>query len=306
MHEYLIERLSSSNLYHLQTLYKASFGKFVSLALLQKKYDTKTFGAEWIGYLALTHDRKPAAYYGIIPCHFKINGSIQLAAQSADTMTHPAHRQKGLFVALAKKTYALAQAENIQFVFGFPNQQSYPGFVKLGWEFLPRPMQFFILKGSAFPLAALCMKIPGIKSLYYKITEALLSHNTPMSISTDEIGVLRDEKFIRYKKGYSRTLHIRQHKAEGWIKNDGALKVGYIMIKHEISPVEMKDLLTSVAKKLGCGTIVLMTNENSQLYKIVSKISQPQPGLPIGFFNLTGTNLDLSNATFEYCDIDIF
>jgi hypothetical protein len=117
---------------------------------------------------------------------------------------------------------------------------------------------------------------------------------------------LRDGNFLHYKKGYSTTFKVEWPKAEGWMKNDGVLKVGYIHLKQKTSSEELKKYLTSTAKKLGCRNIILMTSEESELYKVVSKVSPPLAGLPIGFYNLTDRNLDFSQARFEYCDIDIF
>jgi hypothetical protein len=303
-HEYRIERLSPENLYHLKALYKASLRKSVSLSFLRKKYDTIRFGAQWIGYLAMTPDGQPAAFYGIIPCHFKVDNSVLLAAQSADTMTRPSHRKKGLFMTLAKLTYALAKAEKIQFVFGFPNEQSYPGFVKLGWEFLPKQMQLFVIKGSTFPVASILLKLPVARSLYRSITESV-NHQLTF-LPSSEVGLMRDENFIRYKTGYSRTFSIKCAGADSWLKNDGALKVGYIHCEQKTSPQQLRNALTSTAKKLGCSNIILMTSEGSDLYNAFTAISSAKDGLPIGFYNLTDRKFDFSAAQFEYCDIDIF
>ena len=169
MQEYTIERLSVDKIIHLQNLYRSTYSKGVSIEFLKGKYTTKVFGKEWIGYLAMTHDNKPAAFYGVIPCRFKIQGEVLLAAQSADTMTHPGHRKKGLFVHLAKMTYDLARKEGIQFIFGFPNQNSYAGFVRLNWQFSERPMQLFFLRGSTVSWSKIFLKIPVLAKAYQKM-----------------------------------------------------------------------------------------------------------------------------------------
>jgi len=53
-----------------------------------------------------------------------------IAAQSGDAMTNFAYTGKGFFTQLGEKTDALLKAENIEFVYGFPNQNSYPGYIK--------------------------------------------------------------------------------------------------------------------------------------------------------------------------------
>jgi len=51
------------------------------------------------------------------------------ACHSQDTMTHPDYRRQGIFETLANKTYEQGNKEGVKFVFGFPNQNSYPGFI---------------------------------------------------------------------------------------------------------------------------------------------------------------------------------
>jgi GNAT superfamily N-acetyltransferase len=51
-----------------------------------------------------------------------------------DTMTHPDFRGRGVFVALARACIEIAAARGIRVLYGFPNDQSYPGFVRrLEW-----------------------------------------------------------------------------------------------------------------------------------------------------------------------------
>jgi hypothetical protein len=304
MSEYQIERLSATNLKYLKTLYRASYGKTVSIKYLTGKYDTQLFGAAWIGYLAFSSDRTPAAFYGVLPCRFRIDNEIFLAAQSADTMTHPDHRKKGLFLKLAQKTYELAQQEGIDFIFGFPNQHSHAGFIKLKWYFMPKPMQLFVLQGSKYPWAALLLRIPVVKHLY-KILKLKSFKNSWKDISAEN-GVVRDTFFAAYKAQYSETYIRQWPHAYSWIKNDGSLKIGFLEHDKTVSASELEFLLKQTAHNMGCGTIVSMTTEGSQLYCALIKIKPPQEGLPIGFFNLTERTINFNKATFEYCDIDTF
>lgn len=131
MSDYKYIQLSESNFSDLVDLIKVVYLLNVDIVQLKKKYDTDRFGTSFVGYLAYCKDTKTAAaYYGILPIKVKINGNVLMAAQSGDTITHPKHRNKGLFVELAKRTYTLGQTLGIQFVYGFPNQYSYPGLVR--------------------------------------------------------------------------------------------------------------------------------------------------------------------------------
>lgn len=96
-----------------------------------------------------------AAIYTAMPVIFKINGEKCKAMQSIDTITDIEHRGKGLFPKLANKLYEDAPANGFELVYGFPNENSAPGFFKkLKWisfgeaPFLLKPLsfQYFIRK----------------------------------------------------------------------------------------------------------------------------------------------------------------
>ncbi len=77
---------------------------------------------------------KIIGYYAIIHIMIKCGDKIIVGSQSVDTMTHPHYRHQRIFETLARRTYDQAKKDGIKLVYGFPNEYSYPGFVKkLGW-----------------------------------------------------------------------------------------------------------------------------------------------------------------------------
>lgn len=80
------------------------------------------------------HDGKIVGQYAIIPVVMKIVSETITGSQSLDTVTHPDYRRQGMFETLAKEVYREAARDSIHIVYGFPNEFSYPGFIKkLGW-----------------------------------------------------------------------------------------------------------------------------------------------------------------------------
>lgn len=76
-----------------------------------------------------------AALYTVWPIMLNLGGQPVLGAQSMDTMTHPDHQGKGLFVRTALACYDIAAARGIKAMYGLPNPHSYPGFVRrLNWD----------------------------------------------------------------------------------------------------------------------------------------------------------------------------
>ncbi len=88
--------------------------------------------------IALARDKRDgglAAHYALMPLRLNWMGRPLLAAQSVDTMVHPDAQGQGLFEATASQLYAELPARGIQLVYGVPNANSYPGFMrKLGWK----------------------------------------------------------------------------------------------------------------------------------------------------------------------------
>lgn len=85
-----------------------------------------------------------AAIYASLPGFMRIGGQRRLVLQSLDTLTDEAYRGRGLFVTLAKSTFARAAEGGAALIYGFPNGSSAHGFFKkLGWSSLD-PVPFLI------------------------------------------------------------------------------------------------------------------------------------------------------------------
>lgn len=60
-------------------------------------------------------------------------GRILNAIRAVDTATHPDHQGKGIFKKLTLSLLDIAKRDGIDFVFNTPNNQSKPGYLKMGW-----------------------------------------------------------------------------------------------------------------------------------------------------------------------------
>ena len=93
---------------------------------------------------AMSDDGRLAAIYATLPSRFRIRGRVELGVQSVDTITDEDFRGKGLFLKLAKSTYARAAESGARLVYGFPNGNSAHGFFeRLDWKNLD-PVPFLI------------------------------------------------------------------------------------------------------------------------------------------------------------------
>lgn len=86
----------------------------------------------------------PAAIYATFPVRFKYGSKQVVALQSLNTLTDENYRGKGLFVRTAESVFERAIAQDVSFVYGFPNDSSARGFFsKLQWQSLD-PLPFLI------------------------------------------------------------------------------------------------------------------------------------------------------------------
>lgn len=307
--EYKIERLDLSKLKDLEVLKKAVYGHAPPKNFLQKKYDVAYTGKDYIGYIAYNKKNIPIAYYGVIPCFIQYKSQIILAAQSGDTMTHPLFRYKGMFIELAKITFDLCKTEGIQLVFGFPNQNSYNGLIKLGW-IKTEQSESFIIPVNTLPVKKFSEKLGFTKYFYNQYAKFTLKkyflqrHGLSNPIITEGFGgVYRDEKYLRYKT-YGNTQVITIGSAKIWFK----IKRNFIIGDIELDGFDFDELikkLKKISKRLGLQKIYFQTSQGTRLHCLFSERFKSSPSFPVLFKNL-GTDIPLKEIKFTFADIDIF
>jgi GNAT superfamily N-acetyltransferase len=132
-----------------------------SLDALRWQYSANPTGRTYVDF-AVADGERLAAIYASLPVYVRVNGTVRLALQSLDTMTDGDFRGRGLFVKLAKRTFARAEADGAAFIYGFPNGNSAHGFFeRLGWTkidplpFLIRPLRSeYVLRRLGFARTA--------------------------------------------------------------------------------------------------------------------------------------------------------
>lgn len=62
------------------------------------------------------------------------NGRVYRALRAVDTATHPDYRGRGVFKKLTLELIRRCKDEGDDFIFNTPNDQSRPGYLKMGWE----------------------------------------------------------------------------------------------------------------------------------------------------------------------------
>jgi N-acetylglutamate synthase-like GNAT family acetyltransferase len=86
-------------------------------------------------------------------------GKIYQAVRAVDTATHTAYQGRGIFKKLTLQQVENCRQQGIQFVFNTPNEQSRPGYLKMGWVQQGRmPLKCTVLRPFAMVRAKLFNK----------------------------------------------------------------------------------------------------------------------------------------------------
>jgi hypothetical protein len=310
---YTVRSLTPDDFKPLSGLYAASFGaNFTENTFREKYFHDGTFQA--VGMLALDPNGQPAAYYGVFKCTLVFDGTTYLAAQSGDTMTHPNHQKRGLFTLLARAVYEECKKQSIALVFGFPNAQSYPGFVhKLNWNFAGN-MRRWVLQTGGLPLCELASKFPSAQRTYQRYAHQKLTPFSSPSAPQDPTpfepfgarGFLRRSPQQWVSLAAQTGVHVVQ--INGWellIKLENHLVVGAVGYRSSADTASLLSAIKQLAKTVGASKAVLMFSPNHWLTPLLNAELPCSEGLPIGYLNLT-SSVDFSEVAISYSDFDTF
>ena len=309
--KYSFERLDSTKYSDLVSISKSAFGIDPGVEYYSKKNATQKFGIPDLGFIAYARDGTPAAFYGIYSQPLIFNDTFIHAGQSGDTMTHKDHMGQGLFVILANKTYDLAIEFGLEFVFGFPNEKSFPGFQKkLNWEFKEKVKEYRI-KVFTFPLAKIASKVSVLAKLYTWYSGIVLKyltqsgHSFKCSCLENDIGsVNRTSDYYEYKFK-NKNFIININGVNVWIKIDAFLFIGDIERSDNIDYKLLIKQIKRVSFFLGIDCILFQTSPDTFLDKKIGKILESKDAFYVGFRNLNSV-VDPKKFKFVFGDADTF
>ena len=116
-------------------LFREAFDRERTLAHWQWQFGANPFAPPQAVLSRDKRTQKLNGQYTVMPMPLNLMGRRVLGAQSLDTMVHPEARKFGIFEDSAKECFRRLKAGGFSLVYGFPNRQSFPGFVrKLRWS----------------------------------------------------------------------------------------------------------------------------------------------------------------------------
>ena len=312
MTEYQIEKLNNENVQSLLPLYEKAFGKPISLVELKSKFNTENWGLKNVGFISFFNE-KAVGFYGVFPCEVEIDGKKMLIAQSGDTMVDAEHRRKKLFVLLAKKTFKFCEENGISLVYGFPNQFSFPSFIKkLDWIHIHNIVAHsFKAKCLPFLTMSRLFKVP--ESFFNKVQHLILSFKSvqPKSYqsiinSSEDLAIVKDASFFEYKT-YFKKYFLSINSKLVWVKPTSMyLLVGDV---ETCSKKEFEKVLKKLKKLcfiLGIPHLRFQCSENSILNDFVKDSGvKLEAEYPVGCLPLK-PDIEFEKFKFTLADYDTF
>jgi len=114
---------------------KASLGEISSQkteAVWRYKHIENPFGKSLI--LVAIENHEIIGVRALMQWKWQLGGDEFNSLRAVDTATHPEHQGKGVFKKLTLRAIEIAKEQGFNFIFNTPNSQSFPGYIKMGWE----------------------------------------------------------------------------------------------------------------------------------------------------------------------------
>jgi len=309
---YTIHKLNDENRKDILKIYEDAFGIEVSIEFLQRKQKTSFAGFEDVGFIAYDENNIPAAFYGVYPCQIESQGKLFLAAQSGDTMTHSAHSGKGLFTQLALKTYEYCKEQGFHCIFGFPNENSFPGFIKrLGWSHFD-DLTPYLIRVKCIPWIRLKNTFRLPQSIHNKWCRFILNRlkkGQPFSSSckTDDTPVVDHSKDFFTYKTYAENYLIQLKGINVWLKfDDTFLIIGDLEQCTDEKFLETIKSLKRIALWMGLPHLRFHASPNTWGEMVFKKYGEAMElSYPVGGINFT-QEIQLEKMKFTAADNDTF
>lgn len=108
----------------------------IAVPFFRWKHEDNPFGRSpaWVAEV----DGELAGFRAFMRWRFRDGDATYRAVRAVDTVTSPHHRGGGVFRTLTEHGLDALRAEGVDFVFNTPNDQSRPGYLKMGWQLVGR------------------------------------------------------------------------------------------------------------------------------------------------------------------------
>lgn len=308
--QYKIVKIDESKINDLISLYKLCFGFEPTYNELLSKQLNCNGENKFVGFIAYYQENIPAAFYGVYPQLISFKNEDFLVAQSGDTMTHPDHQKKGLFISLAKHTFEYCKSIGILAIFGFPNQNSYPGFInKLNFNELDQ-LTGLTFYENRFEYSRLFKSKKKVYSQFVrKIIKQLFNEGEIFDNSNikKSLAMVKHDEIFFKSKNKKENLLLKIKGVDVLLKIHGnVISIGDINSFDELKIKKIISILKRLSFLLGLRFVNFDSTSNSLLYSKLIKLNPVVFQSNKSIFLALAPNLPFDSIEFLGCDIDVF
>jgi len=243
------------------------------------KHELNPFGKS-IVWVAEMND-KIVGVRAFMRWQWQLNDQKFTAWRAVDTATHPDYQRRGIFKKLTLKALEEAQSYPDSFIFNTPNQNSKPGYLKMGWKIVER-VTINLTPGFLIPKYYYASSI-NIKNEFHKIEELCDIHNERMKTEKKFFTPKSKEYIIwRYQTNPLQQYQIFSNddifmayyvKKHTYFKE---LRVAELLQRDSKSLDQIRKILAAEARKNKC----LIISNSQKVFKI-SKTGKWGPELTV-------------------------
>jgi len=191
------------NSYQILRYDKRHYNQFVELFQNSiEKYKTKSYFSYNLSptpygssiRVLMKYNGQIVGSHSIRPLLISVNNKEVLGGLTYNTMTHPEHRNKGIFTALATKTHEVAKRKKFKIILGFSNPASIYGYTrKLGHKELG-PINFLKINKIGFD----SQQLPIIRKHWFpkNLDNIIQSFQNKLRYS---IMIKKNSKYVKWK-----------------------------------------------------------------------------------------------------------
>ncbi len=248
---------------------------------------------------------------------FRRRGRTWQAVRAVDTATHPDYQGRGIFRRLTTSSLEVLMAEGVSHVFNTPNEQSRPGYLKMGWEQVGKLPVGVRFRSPVAAASAVRARVPADKwSLPSEaglpaeevLADAGLLEDLLARLPDDRIRTDLDVEVLRWRYGFA-PLHYRGLAEDGGVvlfrlRRRGPATEG--VIGHLLAPDDdvARRLVARVAKVSKADQVLRITDAP---FSRVGELPLPGGGPILTWRELSDSGMpELSEWDLTMGDVELF
>lgn len=314
-----IREATKSDIAEIVQVLKMSLGETdlpLSEEIWNYKHVNNPFGESLV--LVAEENNKIIGLRAFMRWQWTCNTKIYNTFRAVDTATHPQHQGKGVFKKLTLKAVELAKKEGDHFVFNTPNDQSRPGYLKMGWEvvdnivvsFQPGYRSFWKLKSKGFSYKVDIQandedlkKLCSVWNSNLKADKKIFTSKTPAFLKWR----YQNNPLQDYEVLITKQLYLAGH-----VKNRGKIKElrisECIFVENKTSKHQVQKIISSWASKFSVQIATFSPGVTTLMYP--SKKGKYGPVLTLKNLNLlpeeNKTYKNIENWKYSLGDLELF